>query len=197
MAEALSDATLPATVDPRSLRTARILRAGALLVTGLVITFTAPLHQQVEFDRWLLLVGFVLIGFATIVEYIALRSTPASRLLAVRGGLAIAAAFASVLADGSTGLAWVIAVWAALTALTTLTRTGLGGQPRSVGLPSALLDAGLVAAALLTRADPVAMIGFFGAYAVIRSVFLGISAFDGRSSSGERQPLPSAAADTI
>ena len=43
-----------------------------------------------------------------------------------------------------------------------------------VAVPSLLLSAALAVFALLFRDDAVALIGFFGAYAIIRGVFLGI-----------------------
>ena len=50
----------------------------------------------------------------------------------------------------------------------------------SVAVPSALLSGALALLILLFRDDLIAVIGFFGAYAIVRAVFLGISAFDTR-----------------
>lgn len=179
MVHAANDSASSPTVDPRSLRAARLLRSGALLLAGLGIAFTAPLHEQLDFDRWALFASLAVIGAVTLVEYRVLRFTPESWWIAARAVIAFAAVGALVAVTDSVGLALVLVAWAALTAAVTLMRLARGVQPPRVALPSAALSGGLAVAGLLVRDDAVALIGFFGAYAVIRGVFLGISAFDG------------------
>lgn len=168
------------TPDGRPLRRARLLRAGVLVVAGFVIAFTATLHRDPEFDRWVLFASLAAIGATTVVEFFALRATPASWLVAVRAAAALVAA-AAVLASGSAAdTAWVIAIWAISSVVIAVVRVTQGSQAWRVGVPSALLSALLAVLVLIFRDDIIAVIGFFGAYAIVRGVFLGISAFDTR-----------------
>lgn len=172
------EATASATVPLRSLRSARLVRAGVLLAVGLAITFTAPLHEQLGFDAWVLIVGLVLIGAATLIEYVTFRGTPESWWIAARATVAFAAAGALLAVTDSATLALVLALWAALTALITLMRLLRKVQPIKIAMPSLLLSVALAVVAIVFHDDPVALIGFFGAYSIIRGVFLGITAFD-------------------
>lgn len=176
-----AELTSPATPEFRGLRAAQLVRVTVLLVIGLAIAFTAPLHEQLGFDRSMFVTALTLIGAATVVEYFALRGTAESWWVAARAIVAFAAAGSALATADSASLALVVTVWAMLTALITLMRLLRGVQPRKVAVPSLLLSVGLALAAILTREDPVAVIGFFGAYAMIRGVFLGISAFDPRT----------------
>lgn len=194
MPDAISDASTE-NVDSRSLRTARLIRSAALLLSGFAVTFTAVLHEQLEFDRWLLVASLAFIGAVTLVEYRALRSSLESWWVAARAVSAFAAAGSLVAATSSAAVALILALWAALTAVITLMRLVRGVQPRAVALPSAALSIALAVVTLLVRDDPVAVIGFFGAYAVIRGVFLGISAFDARGRNEATAPAP-ASGDT-
>lgn len=164
----------------RTLRFARLLRAIALLVVGLFIAFTATFHEQIAFDVSAALAGLTIIGVVTAVEYWVLRGTPESWWVAARAVIAFAAAGALLAVTDSAGLALVIALWAVLTGVVTVMRLVRRVQPTRVAVPSLLLSFALAIAVLLVRSDPVAVIGLFGAYAVIRGVFLGISAFDTR-----------------
>ena len=66
-----------------------------------------------------------------------------------------------------------------------------GSQARGVAVPSALLSGALALLVLVFRDDLIAVIGFFGAYAIVRGVFLGISAFDTRGSAvGPDETVP-------
>jgi len=180
--------TAQAAAPTSNLRLAQFTRAGVLLAVGLATAFTATLHRYYEFDRWLLVVGLGLIGIATLVEYFALRDTTESGWVAARATVAIAAA-GSLLAAGDTPtLALIIALWAGLTALITLMRLVRKVQPVKVALPSLALSVLLAVAALIARQDPIALVGVFGAYAIIRGVFLGIVAFDPRPPASESTP---------
>lgn len=190
MASAMNEAAPSATPEQRSLRRAKLLRAAVLLASGLVIAFTATMHSSLGFDLGVVMASLTLIGLATLVEYLALRGTAESWWVAARAVIAFAAVGSLLAVGDSVGLALVLAVWAALTAVVTGMRLVRGVQPSSVAVPSLLLSIGLAVAVLLVREDPIAVIGFFGAYAVVRGVFLGIAAFDTRA---EAEP---AATDT-
>ncbi|MBN9612858.1 MAG: hypothetical protein J0H64_05265 [Actinobacteria bacterium] len=190
MTDAVEDAALPTIADPRAQRAARLTRAIVLVLVGIVIAFTATLHRDFEFDRWLLLASLALIGAATLVEYRALRDTLESWWVAARAIIAFAAAGSLIAIADTTGMALVVVFWAVLTAVITLMRLARGVQPPRVALPSAVLSLALALVAFLVRDDSVAMVGFFGAYAVIRGVFLGISAFDGGASNGGSSAMP-------
>lgn len=166
----------------RPLRFARLLRAVALLAVGLFIAFTATFHEQLAFDVSVALGGLAIIGVVTAVEYWVLRGTAESWWVAARAVIAFAAAGALLAITDSLGLSFIIAIWAALTGVVTVMRLVRRVQPPRVAVPSLLLSFALAVSVLLVRTDPVAIIGLFGAYAVIRGVFLGISAFDTRES---------------
>lgn len=174
-------ATTLTDLEPSRLRSARLLRAGTLLAIGLVIAFSAPLHEQTEFARWTLTGSLAAIGLTTLVEAALLRYSRGGWLVSLRGTIAIVGAIRAAFASTPNEFAAIVAVWAVLTALTSLVRVILRAQPRAVGLPSALLGVALAFAAILSRDDLVALIGFFGAYAVLHAVFLGIFAFDSRN----------------
>ncbi|MDI6023497.1 hypothetical protein QBL02_08065 [Leucobacter sp. UT-8R-CII-1-4] len=169
--------------EARALRTAHLIRAAVLVVIGVAIAFTAPLHSQFEFNIWVLGVGFVLIGAATLLEYSAARGTNESWWIAARAVVAFAAAGSLIAVTDTTTLALIVAIWALLTALITTMRLVRKTQPPRVALPSLLLSVALAAATLMTSSDPIAVIGFFGAYAIVRGVFLAIAALDTREAS--------------
>lgn len=161
-----------------ALRAVRVLRAIVLVLLGFGIAFSAPLHAQLSFDRWMLVGGLALIGAATVAEYVVLRATARGWLVAVRAIVAFAAAAAIALSASIGAVAWVLAIWGVLNAVIAFVRWASGSQARGVALPSAIFSIALAVVVLIVRDDPVAVIGFFGAYAVIRGVFLGIAAFD-------------------
>lgn len=167
-------------VDPaaRSLRTARLIRVAVLLLAGITITFTATMHGRLGFD--VAVAGFALaaLGIAHFQEWVVTRAparTPVTLLLAICG---VGAAIALPLTGTVTGFAIVVAAWALASAL--LEFIGAATRPGS-RQDAALMGAlGMLLAilVLLVREDQVAILGFFGGYAVIAGVFLGISAFD-------------------
>lgn len=172
------ESTAPLDPQIRHLRTARLVRAGVLLAVGLAIAFTAPLHAQFGFDLWVFITALTLIGAATLVEYFALRGTAESWWVAARATVAIAAAGSLLAVTDGVTLALVVTLWAVLTAVITMMRLVRHVQPNRVAVPSLLLSLALAVTTFVTREDPIAVIGFFGAYAIIRGVFLGIAAFD-------------------
>ena len=175
-----SDVSATAASEPRGIRAAQLVRAAVLVAVGFAVAFTAPMHRQLDFDLWALGGGLALIGAATLLEYLALRGTAESWWVAARAVVAFAAAGSLLAVTDTFTMALVLALWAALTAVITVMRLVRGVQPLKVAVPSLLLSIALAASALLFRDDAVAVIGFFGAYAIIRGVFLGIAAFDPR-----------------
>lgn len=189
MASAVNEGDLPSETVDRSLRTVRILRAVVLLVVGFVVAFSATLHEQAAFDRWLVVIALAVLGAVWGWEAAAARPQPAvARTAMLQSGTAIAAALVlAVLPFGDQTLAtsFVLVAWAILVALLQLTTVLRGTQARAAGLPAAVLSALLALVVLLSRDDAVAVIGFFGGYAVVCGVFLGISAFDSRGAAAD------------
>ncbi|MBU3994221.1 MAG: hypothetical protein KKF42_00340 [Actinobacteria bacterium] len=180
MTAAIHESSRSANPESRDLRRARLLRAVVLLVAGIVIAFTATLHSDPAFDRWVLSASLLAIGITTIIEFFAIRATPASWLVAARATLALVAAAAILLSSSAFDTSLVLAVWAATSVIIAVVRVTQGSQARGVAVPSALLSGALAVLVLVFRDDLIAVIGFFGAYAIVRGVFLGISAFDTR-----------------
>lgn len=150
-------------------------------MVGLVILFTASLHEQLAFDAIVIFWALLLIGIVTGIEYWVLRGTAESWWIAARAVIALAASGSLTAVEDSAGIALVLAIWAALTGVVTAMRLARKVQPKRVAIPSMLLSFALAIAVILVRDDPVAIIGFFGAYTLIRGVFLGIAAFDTRA----------------
>ncbi|MFT4233290.1 MAG: hypothetical protein QM606_11020 [Leucobacter sp.] len=156
-----------------------------LLAAGVAIAFTASLHERFGFDRGMATAALGGIGIAHLVEWTARRSGSRSPIPLLLGVVAIGAAVSLPFAGSIIAFAVVIAGWALVGALLEL----IG----SVVRPGSRQDATLLGAAgillailvLLVREDVVAVLGFFGAYAILAGVFLGISAFDTRRAGSE------------
>lgn len=196
MASAVSQTKLSATAEFQPPRSVQLLRAAVLAAAGIAITFTATEHENLAFDLMLLAGSLALIAVATFLEYFAMRGTLESWWIAARSMIALAAAGTMLAVTSSAAMALVVAVWAALTALITLLRLVRGTQSRRVSLPSLLLSLTLTIAVLVVRDDSVAVIGLFGAYAIVRGVFLAIGAFDPRAAQGASDSTPAAEPDT-
>lgn len=178
-------------------RAAQLARVGVLLVAGLVIAFSATLHEQIAFDRTVVAASLAAIAIVHAATWFAARAphrTLATLLLAV---FAAAGAIAAISMETALGVAIVLAAWALASALLEFIAVTIGAAPgatsRSDGVFMGALGVLLALLVLLTRNDAVATLGFFGAYAITAAVFLGISAFDTRSS--EAAPTEPAAAD--
>lgn len=176
--------------DPSALppRWVRMLRSAVLLAVGLAITFTATLHGELAFDVAMASSGLGVIGAVHLVEWAQRRRTgagaPISLLLGLVGLVATGLIF---LLRTETAFVMVLAGWALVSAL--LEFIGMVVFPGSrqdapilgfIGVLLALL-------VLVSNGDLVAVIGFFGGYAIIAGVFLGIAALDRR---GEAQASP-------
>lgn len=172
-------------VDPALLppRWVQAVRSIVLVAVGLLITFTATFHEQFGFDLAVVVGALVALGGVHILESWHRRGRGGSAIALALGAVSIIAAVALAVLGTEIAFAVTIAAWALGSAL--LEFMGMVITPGSrqdaplVGATGVLL----ALAVLLARADLVAVIGFFGAYAVIAGVFLGIAAFDTRRTS--------------
>lgn len=170
-------------VDPSILppKWVRLLRSALLLVVGLVVTFSATFHERFAFDLALVALALAALGVVHLTEAWHRRGRGGVGVAAALGIASLAAAALLATFNSELAFAVVVAAWALVAAL--LEFVGM------VTLPRSRQDAALVGAAgillaitvLLARADMVAVVGFFGAYAVLTGVFLGIAALDSRA----------------
>lgn len=175
-------------------RAIKLMRVLVLLTAGMVITFTAPQHEQLGFDVTVTALALAAIGVAHAVAWFAARRRGGSPETLLQAVVSLAAAAGLFLTVSTVGYALVVAAWALVSALLEF----IGATVRQVARTDATLAgaAGVLLAlfTLLAREDPVAVLGFFGAYAIIVGVFLGISAFDSRGAAAN--PTVSAPTDS-
>lgn len=193
MATAVPNAAESQTSDAGAPRAVRLVRVAVLLLAGLAIAFTATAHEQLGFDLGICSAALGAIGIAHFLEWFAQRAAHARVLPLLLGATAIIAAVALPFTASVMGFAVVIAAWSLVSAL--LEFIGAAVQPGSRQDATLLGGTGVLLAllVLLARDDQVAVLGFFGAYAVIAGVFLGISAFDARraeAGSAPSEPAP-------
>lgn len=208
--EELASAT-PARIQ--GLAAALWLRTIVLLAAGAAIAFTAPSHADPRFSLLVLGLSLLLLGCATLIEFLVQRRERGAWLIAIRaiaafgaGGVffgllaavngrdfggenAYAVVNPALSAEFAVLAAQVLAGWAIVTVAVTLSQLYLKVLPKNVAIPSAALSALLALTVLLFNDDFVAIIGFFGAYAVVRAVFLGISVFDMKSPAANERTL--------
>lgn len=181
---ASSPSTVRFATDPSVLppRWARALRSATLLAVGLAITFTATLHGDLAFDVAMASSGLALIGAVQLVEWAQRRGASGAPVALAIGIVSLIAAALVFMLRVELALAVVLAGWALVSAL--LEFIGMIVFPGSRQDAALLGGIGVLLALvlLLVREDLVAVIGFFGGYAIIAGVFLGIAAFDRRSS---------------
>lgn len=157
-----------------------LVRALLLAAVGFTVTFSAPLHENIVFNRALfalLCAGLVILSG---VRFFAARrsgsASAADRTSLLLGAIALVAGVATLLTDGLPNFALILIIWAALNAVIELWNGLRAGNRESitVGALSGLL------AILLTlgSGDVVAVIGFLGAYGILAGVYLAIAAFD-------------------
>lgn len=169
-------------VDPSLLapRWVRLLRAIVLCVFGFAITFSATFHEDLGFDTAIASSALALIGVVHVIEWVQRRGKSGAPVALLLGIVSIAAAVAVFAIRIELALAMTIAAWALVSAL--LEFIGLTVYPgsRSEGILVGVAGLILAIAVLFVRNDLVAVIGFFGGYAVLAGVFLGIAAFEPR-----------------
>lgn len=158
---------------------ARIMRALVLFFAGMTITFTQTLHNNLFFNAWVFSIFTVvhaLVIFASIFPIFNLREQLGSLTLAT---VSLAAGIVAPFMPTTAGLATVILIWAAATALIELWRWFRSRQQDLLILG---ILAGLLAVVLAFAATELpAITGFFGAYCIIAGVYLGIASFDSHS----------------
>lgn len=167
-------------VDPSLLppRWARVLRAVVLVAIGAVITFSATLHSQLTFDVAMISSGLALIGTSHLIEWNQRRGKAGAPIALILGITSLVFAVLVFLLRDAFALAMLVAAWALVSAL--LEFVGMAVVPGSREDAPLIGGFGVLLSlfVLLSRDDVVAVIGFFGGYAVLAGVFLGIAAFD-------------------
>lgn len=187
-----SDQTQSATPVHGRARFASLIRVIVLAVAGLLITFTATLHAQLAFDRTVIAATFAALAITHVIGWASaersVRRTPRILLAAV----AVAAAVATALVGTPLAFALVVAAWALVSGLLEFIDGALRGRQRQDTTLMGALGLLLAILVLLFRDDQIATLGFFGGYAIIGAVFLGISAVDAArgASAGRPEPAP-------
>lgn len=161
-------------------RSVRLVRVAVLLVAGMAIAFSAVVHEDLGFDLAVTAASLGAIGVSHLIEWVARRRVSPSALPLLLAIAGIAAAVVVVFTGSAIGFAVTVAGWALISAL--LEFIGAAVRPGSRSDATLLGSLGVLLAilTLLVREDPIAVLGFFGAYAVMSGVFLGIAAFDSR-----------------
>lgn len=169
------DAGMPAIV--RALPGA--LRATVLIIVGIVVTFSAPLHENFTFNRSVFLGSLLVLALVQTAVFLSPKLRPHMS----QGGTAsifvdsMAAIFGFVGAVTVDSLTHTVAVWALLSAIVVALTRRFATRTNDAWAQAFLL-LGLALAAEATRGDQVMLIGFFGAYAMIAGVFQAIAAAD-------------------
>jgi len=156
-------------------------RAVLLLLSGVIITFTAALHDTVV-SQWLFLGSVVLVALGDVLLRLRSdRARPALMHAVLQSVLAAASALATLTLLGNTvAFGLTVTVWAALTAMLDVwTGWSLKGRDDAREFSVVGVLAGVLAVLLvLLPGSPVSIIGLFGGYAVIVGVYLAIAAAD-------------------
>lgn len=152
------------------------LRPAILVIAGLIATFTAALHHLLDFDRTMVGLSLAALGVAHLVEW---RSANArSPIPLLLGAVALIAAVLQLFAATPTVFALILAAWALVSGLCELLGAMLGFSSRVDSVFLGALGVVLATLILLVLADPIASVGFFGAYAMMAGVYTAISAID-------------------
>lgn len=177
-------------------RWVRVLRSAVLIVTGLVITFSATMHEQFQFDLAVVAIALLALAAVHLIEWGARRGRPGAPIPLMLGIVAVIAAALSFALSSELALAMVLAGWALVSGLLEfLGMTVVPGSRQDAAVVGAV-GVALALVVLLSRGDLVAVIGFFGGYAIITGVFLGIAALDtrrGAATGTDAAPAPGAA----
>lgn len=160
-------------------RGVRVTRAAILMLAGIAIAFTATMHEQLAFDRGITVIVLTALTLAHALEWV--RARPRTPIAPLLGLAALLAAIGVFFAESASLYAAVVAAWALISGLLEFIGATLRLRLRQDALLMGVIGILLAVLVLLVREDAVAILGFFGAYAVIGGVFLGISAFDQRT----------------
>ncbi|MBC9955251.1 DUF308 domain-containing protein [Leucobacter sp. cx-42] len=161
-------------------RGVRIARAIVLFAVGMIVTFSATMHSNFNFDFLVTAGGLAIIGIMHLVEWFARKDEARSVMPLLLGLVSLVATVVLPMTGEVVGYAIIVAVWALISGL--LEFVAMVTQPGTRQDPALIGAAGLLLAilVLLARNDAVAVLGFFGAYTIIAGVFLGIAAFDSK-----------------
>lgn len=157
-------------------RVVAFIRAGFLFALGVLLALTAAMHRDVAFDGAVTATAIAMIAVVSLVSWaVGGRRGP---LLLLQCAVGIAATVVLLFADTTVSLTVTIAAWALVSGLLEFIGRATAGASFPDGTLMGALGVLLAVATLLVRDDQVAAVGFFGAYATVAGVFLGISAFD-------------------
>lgn len=158
------------------------LRAVLIAAIGFAITFTAPLHENLAFNRAVFVVlcaGLVALGVLRVALSRRQRGEQPSvvgRSAVLLAAVALLAGIATLVTSAESSFTLIVILWATLGALLE-GFIGLRTGNRDSVMAGAL--SGILAVALsFASADLVAVIGFLGAYGILTGVYLAIAAFD-------------------
>lgn len=146
------------------------------LATGLTVTFTQGLHEDLRFNSWLITAFGLALGLASFVNWTKKKEEPAGFVPALSGVLSLALAVVAISATSLMQLKVGMLIWAALNAVIYAYAWVITKSSKS------LLVAGYATLFVLLIAfvatDLPAVIGFFAAFCIMAGVYLGIAAFD-------------------
>lgn len=161
------------------LRAPKLTVGIVMFLAGLAITFTGQLHLQVGFVQGLAVITLAALTLAYAYAWWLKRRFGGDLVSLLLALASFGSAIAALGTRSTAGLAMVIAVWALISGL--LEFVGAVTVARQDATIMGGLGLLLSIAVLLVHRDPVAVIGFFGAYVLIGGVFLSIAAFDARA----------------
>ena len=175
------------------MRISQIIQASAAFIAGIFITFSQAHDADVA------MLGLLIVSagwfLAAIIAVLKNQSTVLNSVVFL-GSAAMAWLSVSFDANNATTMAWILlmawALFGAIFELIFALRAGKKSGARRDHLISAVLAIGLLIsqASITAASDSVSHVGFFGAYAVILAVHLGISS---ASPNGISSASPSAA----
>lgn len=156
-------------------------RPALLIVIGLTVAFSAALHEQLGFDRAVVAIALIALGATHLIEWFTSRADRQGPIPLLLGTVAIVTGVLQVFLGTGLGFAVLIAAWALITGLLEFLAAAFTVDGRGDHVFMGALGIVLALAVLLVLGDPVAVIGFFGGYALIAGVYEGISFFDRRA----------------
>ncbi|MBK0418713.1 hypothetical protein JD276_06645 [Leucobacter sp. CSA1] len=182
-----SESTAGRSTHPDSPRGAKLTRALLLLAAGLVIAFTATMHEQVGFDRAIVGISLGAIAAAHLHAWIVAGSGRRDAVTLLLALAALVSALMLTTLQTPIAFAVLVAAWALCSGVLEFLGTTLQLRDRRDSILMGATGLLLALLVILVREDQVAVVGFFGAYGIVAGVFLGISAFDGRAVRAEQR----------